>query len=177
MNEKSPIPQKYKWLESEPAPKMIVEAIRYFGVKEIQGNGNNPEIIKWAEEVGLNYSNDSIPWCGLFMAFVIKKTGRLPVKNPLWARNWAKWGINADTAELGDILVFSRNSGGHVGLYVGEDPIAYHVLGGNQGDSVSIVRISKIRCIAIRRAVYINKPSNVRKIIISEDGSLSKNEE
>jgi hypothetical protein len=48
------------------------------------------------------------------------------------------------------VLVFQRPGGGHLGFYVGEDERAYHVLGGNQGDCVSITRIAKDRCIAIR---------------------------
>ena len=50
---------------------------------------------------------------------------------------------------LGAVVVFWRispNSGkGHVGFYVGEDGEAYYVLGGNQGDAVSVVRISRDR--------------------------------
>lgn len=34
---------------------------------------------------------------------------------------------------------------GHVGFYVGEDAKGYYVLGGNQGDKVSVVRIAKDR--------------------------------
>jgi len=46
-------------------------------------------------------------------------------------------------------LVFWRGtkSGwqGHVGFYAGEDATHYHVLGGNQSDSISITRIRKTR--------------------------------
>ena len=48
------------------------------------------------------------------------------------------------------MLVFTRPGGGHVGFYVGEDAAAYHILGGNQGDAVTIVRIVKSRYIARR---------------------------
>jgi len=39
---------------------------------------------------------------------------------------------------------------GHVGFYAGEDERAYHVLGGNQSDSVSITRIPKDRLLEAR---------------------------
>jgi hypothetical protein len=42
------------------------------------------------------------------------------------------------------VLVFERPGGGHVGYYFGEDATAYHVLGGNQGDAVTIARIARI---------------------------------
>ncbi len=38
----------------------------------------------------------------------------------------------------------------HVGFYAGEDASAYHVLGGNQNDSVSLARIGKERLLDIR---------------------------
>ena len=66
--------------------------------------------------------------------------------------------------------------GGHVGLYVGEDASSYFTLGGNQGDAVSIVRITKDRCIGVRRIYAIGKPANVRPIKLAANGALSKNE-
>jgi hypothetical protein len=50
----------------------------------------------------------------------------------------------APAAALGDVLAFVRNGGGHVGLYVDEDASAYHVLGGNQSDRVSITRVASL---------------------------------
>jgi len=49
---------------------------------------------------------------------------------------------------LGDVLIFTRGIGGHVGIYVREDDKCYHVLGGNQSDSVYITSKGKERCIA-----------------------------
>jgi len=72
---------------------------------------------------------------------------------------------------------FSRASGGHVGIYVGEDDKCYHVLGGNQGDAVSIVRIQKVRCIGIRRTKWsVAQPENVRVIKLTSTGVVSTNE-
>jgi hypothetical protein len=69
------------------------------------------------------------------MAVIAKRAGKPAVEGPLWARNWSAFGKAFDEAQLGDVLVFRRaESSGHVGLYVGEDYGAYHVLGGNQSD-------------------------------------------
>jgi len=169
--------REYAWLSKEAGPKMLVEALKLYGTKEKSGDGNNPEILAWAKEAGVGgYNADSIPWCGLFVAICAKRAGKVLPKNPLWARNWGLWGDIAPMAKLGDVLVFSRNGGGHVGLYVGEDDTAYHVLGGNQGDSVSIVRIAKTRCIAVRHLYSIAAPPNVRRIALTAQGGLSKNE-
>jgi uncharacterized protein (TIGR02594 family) len=173
------LPEKYKWLLNEPGPQMLVEALKLYGTKEMIGAGDNPEILAWAKETGLHkvYSNDSIPWCGLFMAVVAKRADKEIPKDPLWARNWAKFGQNVSEPGLGDVLVFQRGGGGHVGLYVGQDETAYHVLGGNQSDGVTITRIAKSRCIATRRPEWkIAQPENVRKIVLEADGELSTNE-
>jgi uncharacterized protein (TIGR02594 family) len=149
------------------------------GVKETLGKDNNPTILKWAEELGLKkiYTADEIPWCGLFIGYVCHKAGKQVVKDPLWARNWLNFGSKENTAMLGDVLVFSRGSSGHVGIYVGEDEKAYHVLGGNQGDAVSIVRITKVRCIGIRRTIWkVAQPTNVRVIKLNGNGLISENE-
>lgn len=97
----------------------------------------------------------------------------------MWAKSWANFGVkkNKNAAELGDILTFSRDGGGHVGFYVGEDSECFHVLGGNQGDAVSIVRISKDRLFSVNAPKYNNKPANVRKIYLTSDGKVSSNEQ
>lgn len=169
----------YEWLVDEPGPKMLLEAVKLYGTKEIVGKGNDPTIMAWAKEVGLEktYSNDEIPWCGLFMAVIAKRAGKDLPNNPLWALNWARFGVKATTAMLGDVITLNRpGGGGHVGLIVGEDPEAFHVIGGNQANAVTITRIKKERVYAIRRPVYKVQPENVRKIILKATGSLSVNE-
>jgi uncharacterized protein (TIGR02594 family) len=166
----------YAWLQKEEAPRILVEAIKLYGVKEVIGENDNPTILDWADEIGVGklYQRDSVPWCGLFMGVVAKRAGKEVPANPLWARNWSKWGVPC-LPELGCVLVFSRESGGHVGVYVGEDIECYHVLGGNQSDSVCITRIKKNRLLSARCA-YRVKPANVRKIILSPTGIVSSNE-
>ena len=169
----------YDWLKNEPGPKVIVEAMKEFGVKEVAGDADNPVILQWAKDLGVAsyYIDDSIPWCGLFVAIIVKRAGKMIVKNPLRAKSWAEFGTKQAEAMLGDILVFSRDGGGHVGFYVGEDADCYHVLGGNQGDQVKVSRIAKDRCIDIRRCFWsIKQPDNVRVIQLSATGEVSKNE-
>lgn len=168
--------KNYEWLLAEPAPKMLLEALKLYGVTEKQGAENNPEIMSWAVECGVNsYRADEIPWCGLFVAVVAKRAGKPRPENPLWARNWAGWGKESPH-ELGAVLVFSRGNGGHVGLYVGEDRECYHVLGGNQDDCVRIVRIRKGRLIACRALYTIAKPANVRPVYLQATGAISGDE-
>lgn len=169
----------YDFLKQEKAPKILVEAVKLLGVKEIIGTPNNPIILQWAKDLKLDkiYTNDAIPWCGLFIAHVVKQAGKEVAKNPLYALNWSSWGNAVDIPKLGDILTFKRDGGGHVGIYVGEDSECYHVLGGNQSDMVKVSRISKSRLFKARRTPWsIAQPKEVRVIKLDSKGSISKNE-
>lgn len=175
---RSALPARYAWLNKEPGPKMLKEALALYGTVEAPGAKDNPVIIAWAKEVGLgkSYSHDSIPWCGLFMAVVAKRAGKPVVDSPLWALSWADFGKPVHQPMLGDVLTFKRNGGGHVALYVGEDATAFHCLGGNQSDSVCITRIAKSRLYRSRRPLYTIQPDNVRKVTLASSGKLSTNE-
>lgn len=173
--------QRYLWLEREPGPRMIKEALKLIGTTELSGNKHNATIISWAKEIGENvadvYKADEIPWCGLFLAIVAKRAQKKLVKDPLWALNWSTFGARKETPELGDVLVFTRKGGGHVGLYTGEDEEAYHVLGGNQADCVCIKRIAKSRLYVARTPLYRSRPTNIRKVFLSKTGLVSDNEQ
>ena len=173
------LPSKYKFLESEGAPKILVEALKLYGTKEQPGDGSNPDILKWAALTGLGqiYSTDGVPWCGLFMAYVVRMAGYKYPDSPLWAQNWKNFGVKVDHPMLGDIVVFKRPSGGHVGIYVGEDAQAWHILGGNQSDAVTITRIDKSRAVGFRRPEFkFGQPANVRIIKMAANGPISTNE-
>ena len=171
--------KQYNWLLEEPAPRHLLEALKLYGTTEVVGSAHNPVILDWAKECQIpGYNADEIPWCGLFMAVVMKRAGREFPKTPLWARAWAEFGVAPlFPAQLGDVLVFSRSGGGgHVGIYVGEDKTSYHVLGGNQGNMVNVVRILRTRLITHRRPAYNNAPENIRQIELSAFGRVSENE-
>jgi uncharacterized protein (TIGR02594 family) len=177
------IPPPYRWLEAlDPLPRTIAEGLKLLGVAEIVGRGSNRTIIGWRDElnqagVAINgFSDDDIPWCGLFAAIVAHRAGKKVVLGPLWARNWSSFGVASPEASLGDVLVFSRNSGGHVGFYIAEDASAFHVLGGNQSNRVSIARIAKDRCIAARRPIYSKPPATVKPYRLAVTVGLSTNE-
>jgi uncharacterized protein (TIGR02594 family) len=169
----------YAWLKKETAPKILVEAVKHIGTKEIVGKQHNPTILSWAKALGLDkvYTNDEIPWCGLFVAYCAHAAGLDVVKHPLWALNWNKYGNVAKVAMLGDVLTFTRNGGGHVGIYVGEDATHYHVLGGNQNNSVSVSRIAKDRLSQARRTAWkVAQPASVRVVHLEAKGVITTNE-
>lgn len=177
------LPAPYRWLAAEPAPRMLVEGLKTFGTLEGPGAEDNPVIMGWAKEVGVPriadvFTSDAIAWCGLWMAVIAHRSAKPVNPNALWARSWLNWGNKVSgEPKLGDVLVFRRGeTSGHVGLYVGEDSGAFHVLGGNQGDAVSIVRIARSRLLGARNHYAVGQPPNCRRVHLSTKGNLSTNE-
>jgi uncharacterized protein (TIGR02594 family) len=176
--------RRYAWLEKlDYLPRHVDEALKLYGTVEVPGAADNPVIMGWRNEcraAGVDvagYSADSVPWCGLFIAAVMLRAGRQPPEKPLWALNWGKFGVDGGQPELGDVLTFKRNGGGHVAIYIAEDRDGfYHVLGGNQGDRVNIMRIQKARMHSCRQPPYKTKPAQVRPFIVDAAGAVSTNE-
>lgn len=172
----------YEWLRRETGPKILLEAIQLLGTTEAPGSANNAAILRWAKELGVSrlgivYNKDEIPWCGLFVGICALRAGFEPPAICVRALSWAGFGTPVKDPMLGDILTFTRKGGGHVGLYVGEDSKAFHVLGGNQGDSANIKRIAKERLYASSRCPWkIKQPYNVRRVWLSPLGAMSNNE-
>ena len=127
------------------------------GVKEIKGSKSHPRILQYAKEAGFtNYKSDESAWCSLFANWVALKSG-LERSNSLTARSWLHVGIPVEHPEIGDVVVFWRESRhswkGHVGFYHGtsQDGSRIYCLGGNQGDQVSITAKPAGKLLGFRR--------------------------
>lgn len=176
------LPDKYSWLNNEPGPKALKEALSLYGTMETAGSASNPIIMQWAKELGVNgwYADDSVPWCGLFEGICNYRAGWPVSKELLSALSWAKWGnhIDNDGAMLGDTLIFIRPGGGHVGKYIGESKTKFLVYGGNQSDNTGFAWVEKSRLFAVRRAPWkVAQPSNVRKIYLDDSGAVISHNE
>jgi uncharacterized protein (TIGR02594 family) len=167
----------YKHLKGLKNPKILTEMIKLYGTKEVIGGASNPVIMGWANELGVKrmgaaYTGDDVPWCGLGMGVAVLRASYVPPDICLRALSWAEWGKPVSTPMVGDVLVFTRKGGGHVGLYVAEDAKAYHVLGCNQSDECSITRIEKKRLSAARRTPWkIGRPWAVQQVFVDAGGS------
>jgi uncharacterized protein (TIGR02594 family) len=178
------LPSAFTWLAYETGPRMLLAGLALYGTREKQGTANNPEILEWAREVGVRYRSDSVAWCGLFTAICAKRAGWPVVKDPLLARSWLNFGVPVKNPELGDVVVFWRGKRtgfqGHVGIYIGETRGvfgSYAILGGNQGDAVSIAWLSKARFLGARRPIWeIAEPTNRRRVFLTSSGKISTNE-
>lgn len=177
------IPKKYKWLtDMTHLPNMVTFALEYYGTREVKGKGSNPDIMAMAEYIGLPkniFPDDDTAWCAVFMAYIAKKSGKpmgFTGYELLRAASWLKWGEEVKEPMLGDVLVFTRPGGNHVGLYVAESNTTYFVLGGNQSDQVNIMELKKTRLTQARRFYEIGAPKTVKKYFISSTGKVSINE-
>ena len=119
-------------------------ALGYKGLKEYPGSQHNPEVVKFFSDSGHDWvQDDETPWCAAFVGSVLAQCG-ISGTNKLNARSYLKWGSSTDIndANPGDVVVFWRGSKdswkGHVAFYSHHDANNVYVLGGNQGNSVSI---------------------------------------
>lgn len=132
-------------------PEWLVYARKYLGLKEIPGTGNNPKIIEWLIKLKAWWKDDETPWCGLFVATCFNECGYPIAKNWMRARAWLDWGVVLRVPAVGAVVIFERKGGGHVGFVVGRDQNEnLMVLGGNQGNKVSIAPFSKDRVLGYR---------------------------
>ena len=131
-------------------------AFEEYGVREIKGAKDNPEILKYFQEIGYNGSQmkDETAWCSAFVNWVMKQAN-LSYSGKLNARSWLKIGQETKTPKLGDIVVFwreKRNSWkGHVAFYITENNDYIYVLGGNQNNQVNIAAYPKERLLSYRK--------------------------
>lgn len=130
------------------------------GLKEGAGAANNPEVVKLYALAGHpDVKSDAIAWCAAFVSAVLQ---RAKLKNPrtLWALDYAKWGQPLDRPLYGCVAVKKRKpSGGHVGFVVGANATQIILLGGNQGDAVSIAAFPREQFVAFRWPSEIKLPA------------------
>jgi uncharacterized protein (TIGR02594 family) len=137
-------------------PTWLTIARAQIGTRELPGPTHNSSLLAFLNSAkrfnGVIWQDDEMPWCGGFVAACLLAADIEPVKIAARAKSWATWGsrLQATRLSAGAVLVFDRPGGGHVGFYLGEDRAHYHVLGGNQGNAVSVSRIVKSRMTAAR---------------------------
>jgi uncharacterized protein (TIGR02594 family) len=103
------------------------------------------------------------------------------VKNPAGARNWLNFGVPLPRPAVGSVVVFWRGSksgwSGHVGFVIGRDAKDnLMVLGGNQGDMVSIKPFGRDRVLGYRWPANTRLPENYDLPLLKSDGRVSTNE-
>ncbi len=126
-------------------PAWLAKAHEEMGVEETAGSESTPRIMEYFAAAPHSewVKDDSTPWCGAFAAWLLKDYG-LP-DEPLRARAWLEWGDPITEPVPGCVVVLRRGSNpkaGHVALFQqwSKDRKSLYLLGGNQGNRVSIAR-------------------------------------
>lgn len=133
-------------------PKYYQEAERLLGVKEIKGKQHNQEILElWKDaEIPGGATDDETPWCAAFINGCLVRGNKAGTKSGL-ARSF-KYEANKDKfdwltkPEKYCIGVMKRGTStweGHVGFVVDFDAKYVWLLGGNQGNAVSVARFPR----------------------------------
>lgn len=135
-------------------PRWLQVARGELGQKEIPGQQDNPRILEYHRSVGLS-TGEATPWCSSFVFWCLKQAGVSTAGGSAMAKSWlTASSMQAITSpQYGCLVVFHRPpnpQSGHVGFYVGAEGGRIKVLGGNQGDAVSIAGYSTDRLAGYR---------------------------
>ncbi len=140
-------------------------AQRFVGLKEAKGPTSNPLVLAMLQLDNAWVQDDETAWCSAFVNYICWLL-RLPRSKKLNARSWLSVGTPISTLESAsvgyDVVALSRGVGvqpgpgtldapGHVGFYSGHDGKYVYLLGGNQGDAVSVAQFDRSRILGIRR--------------------------
>lgn len=177
-----------------PSPWFSV-ATHFKGLSEVHGSVDNPQIVEMFRVSGHpEIKDDETPWCAAFVGACLRLSG-YSSSGSLGARSYEKFGQDLkDTPQRGCIVVFTRGdpnaATGHVAFFDHATGDRVFVLGGNQGDAVTIAPFPKSRVLAYRLPVEIaalptdttlpniltidpaNAPAHVRGIGASADATV-----
>jgi uncharacterized protein (TIGR02594 family) len=131
-------------LSAMPRPIDVARQELALGVAEIPGKEDNPRIVMYHRTTIGGAAHDETAWCSSFVNYCVEQAGLEGTRSKA-ARSWhdQHWGrdVTSRPAE-GDVVVFSRHSpsddGGHVGFFISDEGDQIRILGGNQGNRISI---------------------------------------
>jgi uncharacterized protein (TIGR02594 family) len=132
-------------------------ASEYIGLAEVPGAKHNAKIVKMYADTGNGWvTDDETPWCAAFVGSVLARCG-IQGTGKLNARSYLTWGQKIDImdAKRGDVVILSRGNSktqGHVAFFDNLSIDSVYLLGGNQGDKVSVVAYPRSRVLGVRRA-------------------------
>ena len=155
-------------------PAWLAEARRNLGVREIKGSNHEPKILAWWKAIRRGgIKDDETPWCAAFVGGCLEAAGLMSTRFES-AKSYETWGEYLSAPAYGCVVVFTRDGGGHVGFVVGEDKGNLMVLGGNQGDAVSIRAFPRARATAYRWPSGVPLPQSTALPLLSATLSTSE---
>jgi uncharacterized protein (TIGR02594 family) len=135
-------------------PRWMQIARKELGTKEKPGKDHEPRILEYHSATNLHAKDDETAWCSAFLNWVMKQCG-IEGTNEANARSWLHWkqGERCDP-KPGAIAVLWRGNPigwqGHVAFIDHIEGDTLWLLGGNQGNRVSIAAYGKARLLGCR---------------------------
>lgn len=134
-------------------PPWLAAAWDELGQREGAGGADNARVLAYYRDAGHpEIVDDEVAWCAAFVGACLARSG-LVGTGSLMARSYLAWGMLIVDDRLGAIAIFLRGNDpthGHVGFLVGDSPNGLYVLGGNQGDKVSVQHFDRGALIGLR---------------------------
>lgn len=134
-------------------PPWLAAAWAELGQREIAGSADNARIVAMYRDAGHpEITHDETAWCAAFLGACLSRAGISGTRS-LMARSYLAWGSATGEGRPGAVAVLSRGSDpalGHVGFLVGECDRGLVLLGGNQGDAVSVAIFDRSRLLGLR---------------------------
>lgn len=135
------------------------------GVREAPGPANDARVLAYYADAGHpDIRSESVSWCAAYTCAMLERSGHASPKN-LAARSFLQWGKPLDHPEVGAVAVLTRGDPkswtGHVGFVWAWDETRVWLLGGNQGDAVSVAAFPLSAVLGYRVPVT---PGNSRTI-------------
>lgn len=154
-------------------PRWLQLAKANIGIREIGNTNESPTILQWLKSLGWSWLKRA-PWCGVFVAQMLKQSGIEPSKTGFRAKDWLKWGKNCPPT-LGSICVLDREGGGHVFF---PTKISRHFIwgiGGNQGNAVNEGKFDLGRVLGYRWPLALTIGSPL-PMVADDAAPVSRNE-
>lgn len=147
---------------------ILKQALSKIGIREFSGRPASPTILGWIKQFYAWATDDEINWCSVFAYnCAVEAVAKLDSTKQLKgakeitpaARTWLRYGEPTGTPEMGDVVIFWRESPsswkGHVGFFIRENRDYIFVLGGNQNNEVNITPYLKSRVLGYRKHVLL----------------------
>jgi uncharacterized protein (TIGR02594 family) len=160
----------------ETEPLWLKNARHLVGLKEIVGSRHEAKVLEFFAEAGHpEIHNDETAWCDAFVNAMLRRAGYAGTGS-LAARSFLTWGETLKTPKPGCIAVFKRGNSaweGHVAFFLRDLGDHIEVLGGNQGNSVSVARQPKSSLLGYRWPVVVSAPAAKPKTPAKEAGKAA----
>ncbi|PLW77078.1 hypothetical protein C0081_12070 [Cohaesibacter celericrescens] len=176
----------YEKIEADGQEPIWLQVGRsYLGLREYKGNRHNPKILEWWQLIRMPFTDDETAWCAGFVGGVLEECGIRSTRSAgAKSYYWQGWGQGLDGPAVGAVVVFWRKTRngkyGHVGIVVGRDQHGnLMVLGGNQGDAVTIKPFSTDRVVSYHYPAGVEVYGKVGfeyLPVVNSNGVVSRNE-